>query len=575
MPESDLQTARELIEKLCNGALTPVESDSLGKILEECEEALDLYVRMMHLHHSLEYTVNVNGEDVFVEETDKLSAAMLRALDGLGASKDHSRDAGDCGPRTMIAPLQASLSGAASITKPTGVANRSVISRHRYSRWDIPPAVIASILLVAAIGVFSGLRTSQNETPHEEGVADVLPAIASNSAQVVWTSLDCNLASANSDVLEGTFLTDGQSIRIEKGEIKLHFKLGARVTLWGPSTFVVKSINAGILKSGNLTAEVAEDARGFTVDVPNGKVVDLGTKFGVVVDDFGVAKVGVFDGEVITYQNQRQGKERKVESLTMGHGLQWDSIESKRFLIDRPSLPLSNPAEESLFESRLSNLRPALADDFNDNNLDFDKWSILGSVEEKNGSLQLGGDTATSGNRGNVPYLLTKRQYDPSRGTIVITGNLIFRVPLDSNSGALSILTRAADRRGTFPRADYSYLATGVRSTFWPLNNEHGETLRILVRPSSDSVNVGLLGEDFSASRDSSEWIFQLVDDGINLSLTVIQKDDPEVRKTVSCRSLFKGSSNFIAIEGDPIASIRIDNLRIFQLEDYSWPSSQ
>ena len=39
-------------------------------------------------------------------------------------------------------------------------------------------------------------------------------------------------------------------------------------------------------------------ARGFTVLTPHNKVVDLGTEFGLAVDEAGAATVRVFTGEV-------------------------------------------------------------------------------------------------------------------------------------------------------------------------------------------------------------------------------------------------------------------------------------
>ncbi len=55
------------------------------------------------------------------------------------------------------------------------------------------------------------------------------------------------------------------------------------------------------LLKGTLTARVPDRARGFTVLTPHNKVVDLGTEFGLSVDDQGAATVRVFTGEVVAY----------------------------------------------------------------------------------------------------------------------------------------------------------------------------------------------------------------------------------------------------------------------------------
>jgi hypothetical protein len=57
--------------------------------------------------------------------------------------------------------------------------------------------------------------------------------------------------------------------------------------------------NEARLLHGSLTARVPQRARGFTVYSPRGKVVDLGTEFGLSVDESGGTAVRVFEGEVV------------------------------------------------------------------------------------------------------------------------------------------------------------------------------------------------------------------------------------------------------------------------------------
>jgi hypothetical protein len=55
------------------------------------------------------------------------------------------------------------------------------------------------------------------------------------------------------------------------------------------------------LLHGTLTARVPAHAKGFTVLTPHNKVVDLGTEFGLSVDESGETTVRVFTGEVAAY----------------------------------------------------------------------------------------------------------------------------------------------------------------------------------------------------------------------------------------------------------------------------------
>lgn len=67
---------------------------------------------------------------------------------------------------------------------------------------------------------------------------------------------------------------------------------------------------------GRLQVRVSPHARGFKLLAPDAKLVDLGTEFGVVVDQNGRSEVHVFEGEVDVYPG-RQGENQKV-SLTTG-----------------------------------------------------------------------------------------------------------------------------------------------------------------------------------------------------------------------------------------------------------------
>ncbi len=71
--------------------------------------------------------------------------------------------------------------------------------------------------------------------------------------------------------------------------------------LQGPAELVLVSGSEARLVHGTLTARVPEPARGFTILSPRGKVVDLGTEFGLSVDDAGETTVRVFDGVVAAF----------------------------------------------------------------------------------------------------------------------------------------------------------------------------------------------------------------------------------------------------------------------------------
>ena len=549
MNESDFDPTSEMYSLVLahlNGDASHPDMARLNELIASSEDGLDLYCQLVRDACDMREWAEAELERERIQANELSAGKRSTQLNGsISLAELPSVTRQDDAPMSL--PIQPGPSTA-----------RHLPSLDLIQSFGGPRLRYAAAILVA-ISLAGLFLTSNN---HLKSVRQSEATQANSVATVERISGDCKWVSSDDRLSEGAVLASGQEIRIEKGDVTVRFNRGARVTLLGPSRFTVKSPNSGALVVGCMRAFVPTSAYGFGLDLPNGKVVDLGTEFGVVVDDFGVSEVGVFNGKVMAHQQHGSSRRRPVE-LTKGNAIQWDETRSTRFDVALPRFGLNvvNPIFPS--ESAMSEA-PELADDFDDESLDRDNWRTLGAVVEKQGSLQLGSNNGEI-DRDNVPYLLTRREFDPAAGTILVTGKVSFSEPLHRFSGALSIFTRAVDRRGTFPRPSYAYLATGVRSTFWPVSTVRGQALRILVRPMGSGENVGLLGEEFASKGDTSKWAFALSDDGVNVSLTISKLNDPSVRKTVSCRSLFRGEANVIGIEGDPNGLILIDDLKIYQ----------
>lgn len=106
-------------------------------------------------------------------------------------------------------------------------------------------------------------------------------------------------------------------LSLVEGIATLKFKSGATVTMEAPTTLEILTAMHCRLVEGTVTADVPEPAHGFTIDTPDIKVVDLGTKFGVTAGSTGNSQVRVFEGEV-----EIGGlKDGKTKRLTEGKGL--------------------------------------------------------------------------------------------------------------------------------------------------------------------------------------------------------------------------------------------------------------
>ncbi len=88
-----------------------------------------------------------------------------------------------------------------------------------------------------------------------------------------------------------------KSYHLISGYAEIEFDKGAKVILEGPVEIKLESANGAYLKHGKLVAKVPPQATGFTVQTPSADFIDLGTEFGLSVDNDS-SVLSVFDGAV-------------------------------------------------------------------------------------------------------------------------------------------------------------------------------------------------------------------------------------------------------------------------------------
>lgn len=525
-----------LVDRMLEGALTTQETEELESIIAGGPEALGRFLQSVNLRAWLIW-------DNTQERAELVSLGDL-ALD----------------------------------VRREGLA-RAVGRHRRYSMFALALGSAAALLL-AAVGVV--LMRSVMPSPMADRATEVA-ASADNSkspranvgtgageavAHLRWASSDARWRGHHDKFRVNAALLSGEEIYLEQGEARLHFKDGTEVTMFSPAGVVSDFPNQCRLLSGSISVHASEtDKGGFAVLTKSGKVIDIGTDFEVVVDDFGLTEVGVVKGKVVAYPETDSLQPTRPVELLEGDRLQWNAALHVRFNAERGRLgAFADGSATGDIVMRPEDL--VLSDDFGDEALDPGIWSTLGRVVPDAGYVQLGKELGGQLDQDDVPYLITKQQFDPAAGTIVVMGSVSFSERLHSYSGSVSVFTRAESQRGSFPREGYAYLATGLRCTFWPVADRPGQTMRVLVRPFPAGENVGILGEEFPLSRASSDWGFRFVDDGVKVSFTVQSLGGPSIERTVSCRSLFRGKANCIAFEGDPNSSVRLTDVRIYQLSD-------
>jgi ferric-dicitrate binding protein FerR (iron transport regulator) len=94
-------------------------------------------------------------------------------------------------------------------------------------------------------------------------------------------------------------LRAGRRLDLDSGVAEVTLTSGVVVVLRGPAEIDLVSPMKIRARRGVVRARVGEDAKGFVIETPTTEVVDLGTEFGVDVDDdSGATDVVVFDGSI-------------------------------------------------------------------------------------------------------------------------------------------------------------------------------------------------------------------------------------------------------------------------------------
>ncbi|HSU67410.1 MAG TPA: FecR domain-containing protein, partial [Tepidisphaeraceae bacterium] len=248
----DMAEARRLIDAACDGRLTAPQATRLEKLARARHEVLILYIEMMHLTAWLHQHAAAMGADPAQQPVQDLNESMIL-------------------PAIRPEDIEDALD------QPEPAPSWELPRRHSSRRrlW----ATAASVLIAAIVLSFvlrSVLRTSAGL--HATQVASVVRSI-----QAGWEGQS-----------PGQVLTAGREYALKTGLVELNLS-ETRVVVQGPARFTMLDSRMIELKNGMLTALCAKG--GLSVKTPNAAVLDLGTEFGVRVDDAGT-DVEVFQGRV-------------------------------------------------------------------------------------------------------------------------------------------------------------------------------------------------------------------------------------------------------------------------------------
>lgn len=500
----------DLLERVCDQTASADEVAELDGLLRSDEAARAYYLRYLSLHCSLQT--------------------------GAGEVPDSSAD--ECG--ICVADF-----------------GDLIATRRNARRWTIW-GLAAAAALVAVLTTAASYWNGQGQVipdARDSFVAVPVPP-SSHIARVTRLSDDIIWQSPNESIALNSHVNVGDVLQLTRGEMRLTYGTGVELRLLAPAEFVVNAAG-GRLVRGGVRAVVPEQGRGFTIETPNGKVVDLGTEFGVAVDDFGVSEVSVYQGTVDTFADRRGGAPETVR-LRQGEALQWNSEALVRLAAD--ATPFDAAASLSAVNS-VEDDQLLISEDFQARPLGTSDWHAVGDVETAGGALQL----RNANDPTRVPYLVTTREFAPNSGPITLIADIRFTDAASQSVPSFSLLTRSSKERDTNVAENRQTMLTCVRCSFKSVPDSSSGAIEVATKLDSNCPLSNKLWRGFDQLERNVPYRLVMTDDGINVKFTVSLRDDPSVNKTVTCRSLFRGKENFVVLEGPVDGTIAIDRIQLFQ----------
>jgi hypothetical protein len=370
----------EICSAICDNAADGEMYDRLQAILKSGPEARQLYLRYLNSHVQLQQLPpRVDAPNGAVAATDGPVA------NGPAVADPPAAPPGAPVPRPLESPLEPPKTTLFSLFLPS-------------ERWLDAMPVVMFALLMLSVGVFFGWRVGLRQNA-EQGAAPVTQAPATiergagNVAQreqpaqqpqvaTLVEDRDCQWIEAPADFHPGSTIAEGDALRLASGVAEIMFRSGARLTLEGPAVMTGMAAGGGALESGSLAAHVPPQAVGFAVRTPAATIIDLGTSFGVTVDQARVTEVHVIEGRVAieTAASERRQivaapEARRLPSADPSRWMVIDAVPERfyRTAMSRfaPTPRAASPRTKQLAEPRPAAKLPAIDGQ--------DSWNVLAS----------------------------------------------------------------------------------------------------------------------------------------------------------------------------------------------------
>lgn len=275
------RTDRDLVDAYFFGELGEAEVADLETRLENSGELQQLFVEYSQFAANLQMS----------SRSAQVHSRVLAKIDESPADE----------PQAQVAANRQSVES--EMATRNGVTNRKYL-------WLVYSAISISLLVGLVIGIYGFEGAGKRDSAPQSTVAWLV-----NAHDCIWVP----------DFEPTASLVTGDQLKLDSGVAHLRFACGADLTLQGPAELTLLSGTSLQLDQGKAAVKVPKGFRGFEIFSPQGRVLDLGTEFGVSVTEDGKTDVVVFEGEVETFVGDRKTDSVKL-LVNQSASIQADSI---------------------------------------------------------------------------------------------------------------------------------------------------------------------------------------------------------------------------------------------------------
>lgn len=350
----------ELLMYAMDGVITDAQFVRLERLLSDEPEAVEYYVRCIMIDAAMNQSKDglitslpsASGRIPACDQNLLLDSTEQEQKDAAERATEEAAWQADTRKETIREAAKAAFEEfkAEEQRRQQELAYKQYrVQRRRLVCFSACPMIILAIFILTWI---QGLK-SQSPPPATSPVAAPAPLMPEPQAVATITNTYNARDKHSQALMEGTELVPGL-LQLETGAVEITFTNEAVTIFEAPAEVNIVDERLVCLRLGTLTAHVPPSAKGFRVETPSVHVTDLGTHFGVIVDECGVTDVHVMNGCIAaSFIDPDRDVRGRIKTLYTNDAMRFDADAGTVGTIEADTHQLPSSWDDFLYRPRI------------------------------------------------------------------------------------------------------------------------------------------------------------------------------------------------------------------------------